>query len=137
MFRTWHEALRAGQPATAATNMTIAPVSVEDVAQAAIRLGLARRTGPWHLSSADEIPYAEAALRMADICGFSRHLVRGEDVTEAQVPSAHRHRYAALDARKLADGLDFPIRETAAVLAELFAAFPRETARADARRAGA
>ena len=133
IFRTWHEALRAGQPAMAATNITIAPVAVEDVAQAAIRLGLGRHTGPWHLSSSDEVAYAEAVLRMADLCGLPRELVRGEEVTEAQVPAIHRHRYAALDARKLAGALGFPIRTAADVLAELFAAYPGAT---DAEPAG-
>jgi dTDP-4-dehydrorhamnose reductase len=130
MFRAWHEALCAGRPAVAATNMTVAPVSVEDVAQAAIRLGFERRTGPWHLSSADELLYAEAARRMAETCGLPRELVRGEDVTEEQVPAIHRHRYAALDAGKLAAALDFPIRPAGAVLAELFAAYPPAPARA-------
>jgi dTDP-4-dehydrorhamnose reductase len=124
-FRTWHGALRAGKPAVAATNMTIAPVSVEDVGQAAIRLALERRVGPWHLSSADEITYAQAALHMAQACGLPAALVRGEAVTEAQVPAIYRHRYAALDCGKLAAALGFPIRPATTVLADLFSAYPR------------
>jgi dTDP-4-dehydrorhamnose reductase len=124
-FRTWHGALRAGKPAVAATNMTIAPVSVEDVGQAAIRLALERRVGPWHLSSADEITYAQAALHMAQACGLPAGLVRGEAVTEAQVPAIYRHRYAALDCGKLAAALGFPIRPATTVLADLFSAYPR------------
>jgi dTDP-4-dehydrorhamnose reductase len=123
MFRTWYDALRAGQPAVAAANMTIAPVAVEDVAQAAMRLGLERRTGAWHLSSSDEVTYAAAALRMAQICGLPSALVRGEDVTEAQVPAIYRHRHAALDSGKLAAALGFPIRPAATVLTALFSAF--------------
>src|SRR5262249_33547501 len=125
MFRTWHGALTTGRPAVAATNMTLAPVSVEDVAQAAMRLALERHTGPWHLSSADEITYAQAARRMAEICGFPTALVQGEDVTEAQVAAIHRHRYAALNAGKLAAPLGFPIRPAATVLQQLFSAYPR------------
>jgi len=125
MFRTWHGALTAGQPAVAATNMTLAPVSVEDAAQAAMRLALERRVGPWHLSSADEITYAQAARRMAEVCGFPAALVRGEDVSETQVAAIHRHRYAALDAGKLAAALQFPIRPAATVLQQLFSAYPR------------
>jgi dTDP-4-dehydrorhamnose reductase len=124
MFRTWHEALRAGRPAVAATNMTIAPVSAQDVAQTAMRLGFERRAGPWHLSSSDELTYADAALRMAEICGLPPALVRGEEVTEAQVPAIYRHRYAALNSDKLAGALAFPIHPAAAVLTELFSAFP-------------
>jgi dTDP-4-dehydrorhamnose reductase len=108
--------------------MTVAPVAVEDVAQAAMRLALERRTGPWHLSSADEITYAQAARRMAEICGFPVALVRGEDVSDAQVAAIHRHRYAALNAGKLAAALGFPIRPAAAVLQELFSAYPRASA---------
>jgi dTDP-4-dehydrorhamnose reductase len=130
MFRTWYDALRAGQPAVAAANMTIAPVAVEDVAQAAMRLGLERHAGSWHLSSSDELPYAEAALRMAQACGLPSMLIRGEDVTETQVPAIYRHRYAALDSGKLANALGFPIRPAAAVLSELFAAYPRAGASA-------
>jgi dTDP-4-dehydrorhamnose reductase len=125
MFRTWHAALREGRSAVAATNMTLAPVSVEDVAQAAMRLGLERRDGPWHLSSADELTYAQAARRMAEICGFPAALVRGENVNEAQVAAIHRHRYAALGTGKLASALGFPIRPAAAVLEELFSTYPR------------
>jgi dTDP-4-dehydrorhamnose reductase len=128
LFRTWHAALGAGQPAVAATNMTLAPVAVEDVAQAAMRLALERRTGPWHLSSADEITYAQAARRMAEICGFPAELVRGEDVSDAQVAPIHRHRYAALNASKLAAELGFPIRPAATVLQQLFSAYPRASA---------
>jgi dTDP-4-dehydrorhamnose reductase len=125
MFRAWHASLGAGQSAVAATNMTLAPVSVEDVAQAAMRLGLERRVGPWHLSSVDELSYADAARRMAEICGLPVELVHGEDVNETQVAAIHRHRYAALDARKLASALGFPIRPAATVLEELFSAYPR------------
>jgi dTDP-4-dehydrorhamnose reductase len=125
MFRAWHDGLRAGQPAVAAANMTIAPVAVEDVAQAAMRLGLERRVGPWHLSSADEITYAQAAVRMAEICGFPAALVRGEELTEAQVPAIYRHRHAALASGKLAAALGFPVRPAATALDELFSAYPR------------
>jgi len=128
VFRTWHDALRAGQPAVAASNMMLAPVAVEDVAQAAMRLALERRTGPWHLSSADEITYAQAAQRMAEICGFPAALVRGEDVSDTQVAAVHRHRYAALNAGKLAAALGFPIRPAVTVLQELFSAYPRTSA---------
>ena len=129
MFRTWHAALYAGEPAVAAANLTLAPVSVEDVAQAAMRLGLERRRGAWHLSSTDEITYVQAARRMAEICGFPSTLVRGEDLTEAQVPGIYRHRHAALDAGKLAGTLGFPIRPAAAVLDALFSAYPRAGSR--------
>jgi dTDP-4-dehydrorhamnose reductase len=122
MFRTWYDALRIGGPAIAASNMTIAPVSLKDVAQAAIMLATGRRTGVWHLSSSDEVPYDAAALRMADLCGFPQSLVRAQEVTEAEVPAIYRPRYAALASGRLA-ALPFPIRSAATVLAALFSTY--------------
>lgn len=120
MFSSWHGALLHGQPATAATNMTVAPVAADDVALAATRLADARCTGAWHLSSSDEISYYDALRRMAEICGLPLQLVRGEDLTEAQVPAIYRHRYAAIDARKIAEALDVPMRPARRVLDGLF-----------------
>ena len=72
-----------------------------------------RRTAHRHLafSSSDEIPYYDAALRrMAADCGLPQHLVRGEPVTEQQVPNIFRHRYTALntaEGSESARGLDY------------------------------
>ncbi|HKO08903.1 MAG TPA: sugar nucleotide-binding protein [Alphaproteobacteria bacterium] len=124
MFRLWYEKLRRGEPAVAASDMTLAPVAAEEVAGAAIALGDRRCRGIWHLSSADELSYAEAAAMMAEACGFPPGLVRGEAVPEASVPAIFRHRCSALDARKIAHELGLPIRPARAVLRQLFADFP-------------
>ncbi len=123
MFRLWYERLRRGEPAVAASDMTLAPLAAEEVARAAIALGDRCCRGIWHLSSADELSYAEAAALMAEACGFPPGLVRGEAVPEAQVPAIFRHRYSALDARKIARELGLSMRPARAVLAKLFAGF--------------
>jgi len=124
MFRLWFEKLRRGEPAVAASDMTLAPVAAEEVARAAIALADRRCRGIWHLSSADEVTYAEAAALMAAACGFPPDLVRGEAVPEDRVPQIYRHRYSALDARKIAAALGLAIRPARVVLSELFAGFP-------------
>jgi dTDP-4-dehydrorhamnose reductase len=129
MFRLWHENLQHGTPAVAASNMTLAPVAAEAVAGAAIALGERRCRGLWHLSSADELSYAEAAALMAEACGLPPGLVRGEAVPEAQVPAIYRHRYSAMDARKIARELGLSIRPARAVLRQLFAGFPAAASR--------
>ena len=124
MFRLWYENLQHGEPALAASDMTLAPVAAAAAAGAAIALGDRRCRGLWHLSSADELSYAEAAALMAEACGFPPGLVRGEAVPEAQVPAIYRHRYSAMDARKIARELGLPVRPARAVLRQLFAGFP-------------
>jgi dTDP-4-dehydrorhamnose reductase len=120
LFRVWLDNLARAQPVVAATNLTLAPVAAGAVASAAIRLGNARCLGAWHLSSADELSYFEAARQMAEICGLPQHLVQGETLTEAQVPSIFRHRFAALDARKFARRFDVPIHSARDVLVGQF-----------------
>ena len=122
-FVQWHESLRKGITAIAATNMTLAPVTGAQVADAVIRLGSSGERGVWHLSSSDELPYYQAAVHMADICGLPRDLVLGEDVTETQVPATFRHRYAAIDARKLALAHGVAIRSAGQVLTDVFSTF--------------
>lgn len=122
-FVEWYENLRKGITATAATNMTVAPVTGAQVADAVIRLGTSSERGVWHLSSSDELSYYEAALHMADICRLPRDLVLGEDVTETQVPAKFRHRYAAIDARKLALAHGVAVRSAGQVLTDVFSSF--------------
>ncbi len=133
MFRLWYENLRRGEPAVAASDMTLAPLSAAEVAEAAIALGERRCRGIWHLSSADEISYAEAAAMMAEACRLPPGLVHGEPVSEAQVPAIYRHRYSTLNAQKIAHAFGVPIRPARAVLAELFVGFPASGAPPRAR----
>ncbi len=125
MFASWYQNLARGLPAVAATNITLAPVSVRAAADVAIGLGDARRSGFWHLSSSDELPYYEALLKMATICGFPVHLVRGEPVTEKQVPKIFRQRYAALSTEKVSKLPGISIKPATDTLAELFGRFSR------------
>ena len=123
VFRTWLESLGRGEPIVAATNMAIAPVSASDAAAAAMALGIARRAGVWHLSSADELDYGAAARLMARLCRLPAELVHGRPASEAEVPSIFRHRHAALASAKIAQDFGIPIRRAEDVLSALFAGF--------------
>jgi len=128
MFHGWHKNLTQGLPAVAATNMTLAPVSAQDAADLAIHLGGGRHSGVWHLSSSDELPYHAAALRLAEICGLPRHLVRGEPVTEQQVPSIFRHRHTALQTQKAAKLPGVTIKTASDTLDALFGEYSHRPA---------
>lgn len=125
MFHGWYQNLTQSQPAVAATNMTLAPVSAQSAAAMAITLGDARLSGIWHLSSSDELPYYDAALKMAEVCGLPRHLVRGEPVTKAQVPDIFRSRYTALSTEKASKLANISIATASETLTTLFGEFSR------------
>jgi dTDP-4-dehydrorhamnose reductase len=125
VFKGWFEALAKGQPVQAATNMALSPVMVGDVAEAAGRLAAGRHRGVWHLGSSDEIGYFDAARLMAERRGLPVSLVKGEALTEAQVPQIYRHRYVTLRCEKIARTLPMPVRSARDILDTLFAGFPR------------
>jgi dTDP-4-dehydrorhamnose reductase len=131
VFKAWFDALGKGQAIQAATNMPISPVMVADVARAARLLAAGRHRGIWHLGAGDEMTYFEAARLMAERRQMPQALVKGEVLTDAQVPSIYRHRHATLSSRKIARALDMPLRGARDVLAMLFAHFPPAVAASD------
>jgi dTDP-4-dehydrorhamnose reductase len=131
VFKAWFDALGKGQAIHAATNMPISPVMVEDVARAAGLLAAGRHRGIWHLGASDEMTYFEAARLMAERQQLPQTLVKGEALTDAQVPSIYRHRHGTLSSRKIARALDMPLRGARDVLAMLFARFPPAAAASD------
>jgi len=131
VFKAWFDALGKGHAIQAATNMPISPVTVEDVARAAVLLAAGRHRGIWHLGASDEMTYFEAARLMAERQQLPQALVKGEALTDAQVPSMYRHRHGTLSSRKIARALDMPLRGARDVLAMLFAHFPPAAAASD------
>jgi dTDP-4-dehydrorhamnose reductase len=124
-FKGWFDSLSQGKPVQAATNMALSPVMVADVADASFRLAAGRQRGIWHLGSSDEIGYFDAARRMAEMNHLPPSLVRGEDVTEAQVPSIFRHRHVTLSCEKISHSLGLPVKRARDILDALFAGFSR------------
>lgn len=128
VFKGWFEALAKGIPVKAATNMALSPVMVGDVAQAAERLAADRHRGVWHLGACDDIGYFEAAQLMAEAQHLPRGLIRGEALSEAEVPAIYRHRHVTLSCAKIARSLDMPVRHSRGVLGTLFGSFPQPAA---------
>lgn len=124
MFRKWFAELSEGHGVRAASNLSLAPVKVSDVSQAALCLGLTEAQGIWHYCSSDEMTYLEAVRLMARLCGFPEEKVEGEVLTEERVPRIFRHRYTAMRAQKVAEAFRLPIHPAHTLLEEIFAAFP-------------
>ena len=136
VFKGWSETLVRGQPVSAASNMALSPVMVSDVAAAAEQLAAGRHCGVWHLGARDEIGYLDAARLMAAGMAAPLSLVRGEALTEEQVPAIYRPRHVTLACGKIERSLGMSLRGARDVLDALFAHFPRPAAVA-AGRSGA
>lgn len=118
---TWRRTLAGDGPIVAADNLALSPVAVADVGSLARRLAAGRHRGIWHFGAADSLGYVEAARLMAERVGQPAVRVRGEALTEAQVPSILRLGNERLACGKVESLLGIAPRPSREVLAELFA----------------
>ncbi|MBF0560638.1 MAG: sugar nucleotide-binding protein [Alphaproteobacteria bacterium] len=69
LFAQWLDTLRAGQPVTAFSDMTMAPISLDLAVSAMMALVAARPSGIFQVSAESDLSYGEAATYLAGRCG--------------------------------------------------------------------
>lgn len=120
IFRDWVQALGRGEVICGATNMSLSPVPVGDVASVARSLAIGRHRGIWHFGARDQLTYFDAARIVAASRPGPLELVRGVSVSETQVASIYRQRHSTLSTAKLMRELGAPVPRAREVLARLF-----------------
>lgn len=101
LVRGWIDALGAGQPINAFTDMTLAPLKLADVASGLV--GVAddlNGGGIYQLSGAADISYFELATHLAQRLGAVSSLVRPAKAVDV-IPSGEVMRYTTLDTERL------------------------------------
>jgi dTDP-4-dehydrorhamnose reductase len=104
----WIEALKAGKPVNAFSDLICAPMPVGYVAQALARIGGAGKGGLFHLSGADEVSYVALAQTLAARLGVDRGLVRATTSAEAGIVLQTIPKHSSLDAHAVADAFALP-----------------------------
>ena len=104
---SWIERWRQGEPARPFSDLTMAPVPLEQVSGVMGRLGSLREAGIYHVSGARDIAYAEAAQIGAAAFGVGQELVEPVTVAESGVGLEHAPRYTALDCALTTERLGF------------------------------
>jgi dTDP-4-dehydrorhamnose reductase len=89
------QALRAGRPFRAATDLVVSPTYVPDLVNASLDLLIDGAAGIWHLTNNDAVTWAELALRVADCANVSARSLVGCPSTTLDF-IARRPRYSAL-----------------------------------------
>jgi dTDP-4-dehydrorhamnose reductase len=104
----WVEALKAGHPVEAFTDLICAPMPVDFVAEALARIGAQQKGGLFHLSGADEVSYADLARLLALRLGVDGALVKPTTSAAAGVTLQSLPKHSSLDARDVADAFALP-----------------------------
>jgi dTDP-4-dehydrorhamnose reductase len=99
----WVEALKAGRPVEAFTDLVCAPMPVAFVAEALARIGAQRKGGLFHLSGADEVSYADLARSLARRLGVDDALVKPTTSTAAGVKLQSLPKHSSLNAQEVAE----------------------------------
>jgi dTDP-4-dehydrorhamnose reductase len=89
------QALAAGEPYTAMSDVTVSPTYVPDLVDAVLDLLIDGERGVWHLTSIGEVTWEEFARCAAHAAGISAASLRAVPAEELSLP-APRPRYAPL-----------------------------------------
>lgn len=95
LFQRWSELLRKGECIEPFTNVRIAPISVTYAAEMMIWIASHISSGIVHISSCDDITYAECARKLAFQMGVSEHLIKAKESKPGEV--AYQPIHAALE----------------------------------------
>jgi dTDP-4-dehydrorhamnose reductase len=102
LFRRWRDELAAGRAIEPFRDLVLAPLGLTLALEAL--LAVAHGTGGvFHLSSRDEITYADTAFRVAARAGAAPNLVRPTTSAAAGIQVDYLPRHAALDSSRLTE----------------------------------
>jgi len=76
LLQDWRRKLLAGEPITPFADMNLAPVTADFVAALATDLALDRKSGIFHCTGGEDLPYTALAESMASALGADRALIR-------------------------------------------------------------
>lgn len=76
LLSTWATELTAGRPIAPFSDLVCAPLGRDDLIEAMLRLGEARKTGLFHIGARPDISYDDIAKRLAHSLGVAEGLVR-------------------------------------------------------------
>ena len=125
LFQDWTRELAAGRPITPFSDLMMAPIPVELVAQTVLRLIDERQAGLFHLTGARDVDYVEAARVLAATLGSDPTLIQPRASNTGSPPAPH----TTLD-MSVEQGLwDLAPPEPEAVLRQLALALAAQLAR--------
>jgi dTDP-4-dehydrorhamnose reductase len=90
LFDGWLAGWERGEAVEAFSDMSLAPVWIDDVVTALIQIGQEKQTGIQQISGSEDVSYAEVALRLAP----DPSLVRSISYRDKGIPDIHSARYS-------------------------------------------
>ena len=127
LFTSWIKALEERRPIEAFTDLSMAPISLDDAVRSLTAVIDDKAGGIYQLSGACDISYFDAAVHLADRSGSDRALVQPASAAEAGIPSEEITVFSSLDSSRLAQ-LSCPAPNPFAVLDAVFGSQIRRSA---------
>ena len=103
----WANALKQGETIQAVRELSIAPVGLDEVVQAAIQIGTKRKKGIFQLSGEKDVPFDRVAVELAEQLGVPSSLVEAIDADDANWDIVARPDHTTLDTHRAKQELGF------------------------------
>ena len=103
----WANALKQGETIQAVRELSIAPVGLDAVVQAAVQIGTERKKGIFQLSGEKDVPFDRIAVELAEQLGVPSSLVNAIDADEASWDIVARPEHTTLDTSRAKQELGF------------------------------
>jgi dTDP-4-dehydrorhamnose reductase len=103
LFDGWLRSFRSGEVCCPFEDLRLAPVSLSLMAEAVGRVVDGGRAGVFHVSAAQDVSYADAALHLAARLSADGRLVQPVSSISAGADLEHIPRHAALGAKRLSE----------------------------------
>ena len=113
MLANWRASLANGEAVTPFRNFPLAPITLDFAVEMIVRIVDAAGAGIFHASGAEDLSYADLALRLASHDGADPGLVRSIDAQAGAIGFDHLPRYSSLEMRTEAN--DFGLAAPASI----------------------
>ena len=113
LLANWRASLANGEAVTPFRNFPLAPITLDFAVEMIVRIVDAAGAGIFHASGAEDLSYADLALRLASHDGADPGLVRSIDAQAGAIGFDHLPRYSSLEMRTEAN--DFGLAAPASI----------------------
>ena len=121
LLSKWASALRAAQPIYPLTDLRCSPVPLSFAVEAVCKAGLARLSGIFHVSGAEDVSYADIARHLAKMLNVNEQLVCPRTSMELGLQLEHLPEHTTLDCSSLVSALNSKLPDVHATLDSVIA----------------
>lgn len=106
LINKWHEDLSSQLEINPFHDLFVSPISKPYLFNSLLKIGIARKSGIFHLSNKNDLSYANIAYSLQSVWGYGSSLIRPQSIKEFGILVDFRPKYPSLGMQKTKNKLD-------------------------------